>query len=128
MKTIVFDYYNTLYNPKTGRLFPAIPSLLRLLKIRYALVLITTCSPNRKSEIQKLGLNRFFQRIVICSKKTRKIFRRFIQKPEESLVIGDRLEEEIRIGSQLGARTLFVNSNTRLTLINIAKQFQEERC
>lgn len=108
MKTIIFDFYNTLYNPKTRRLFRGTRPLLSALKSRFSLVLVTSGSLNRKQELDRLQLPRFFRFVVLCRQKNRIIFRRFIRKSQDTLIIGDREEEEILIGKRLGSPTLLV--------------------
>jgi len=71
------------------------------------LVLITTNSNDRLNQINRLKIKPFFNEVIICTKKTPEIFEETINKYStmlrkiKTVVIGDRLEEEIKIGRKL---------------------------
>ena len=98
---IIFDFYNTLFNPKAKTLFGGTIPLLCQLKKAYKLSLITTGGQNRKQLINKLGIAKYFSRVVICPTKSPKVFLKLIDKSSNALIIGDRKEEEISIAKVL---------------------------
>jgi FMN phosphatase YigB (HAD superfamily) len=119
MKTIIFDFYNTLFNPQTGRLFDGTTGMLRLLNKQYKLVLITSGGKYRYQLINKLSLFPDFSQIIICKIKKADVYAGFISS--NSVVIGDRIEEEIKIGKYLGAKTLLVNPDSENPITTIKR-------
>ncbi len=108
-KQIIFDYYNTLFNPKTGLLFYGVLEFLEsLIEGKYTLNLITTEVKGRSAQIKSFGLNTYFSKILIVKQKNKSVFNKLIQNPATTLIIGDRFEEEINIGKSIGTRTLLV--------------------
>lgn len=108
-KQIIFDFYNTLYNPKTEKLFKGSLTLLSKLKRKYRFVLVTTYSPKRLNQIAGLKLISLFQLIIICPKKDINIFKDLSIGFDETIIIGDRKEEEIFFAEKLNLRFLLVN-------------------
>lgn len=98
---IIFDFYNTLYDPKTRALFVGTPTLLDQLKKEYRLILVTTSGQNRKRQVNKLGITRYFSEIIICPRKSLKLFLELIKNNPDTTIIGDRKEEEISIAKLL---------------------------
>jgi FMN phosphatase YigB (HAD superfamily) len=119
MNTIIFDFYNTLYNPKTERLFRGTYPLLFRLRKKYNLVLITTGTSNRWETITNLRLFPIFSQILICKQKNISLFKDLITS--NSILIGDRQEEEILIGKKLKSRTILVNPDNENPIITIKK-------
>lgn len=120
-KVIIFDFYNTLYNPKTGRLFRGSISLLKKLSNRYRLILVTTYSSERKKQIQNLRIMQFFNPTVICRIKTMLVYQKIISQFQSYLIIGDNLEEEIAIGRKLSVDTLVVDPSLENPILTIKK-------
>jgi len=79
---------------------------LRKLSKNYKLALISCGGDERKKVIEKLGITEFFASIQIVLDKEEKQFKQVIRdlhcRPEEILVVGDRLEDEIKIARELG--------------------------
>jgi FMN phosphatase YigB (HAD superfamily) len=119
MKTIIFDFYNTLYNPKNGQLFRGSLMLLKKLKRNSKLILISTETSDRQNELTRLGLIPFFNQIILCKQKNLPLFQRLFSPG--TLIIGDRLEEEISIGKKLKLKTLLVDPKMENPIISIRK-------
>lgn len=113
IKIIIFDFYKTLYDSSNKSLFPGMKRMLFRLSKKFKLVLITTGGQKRKQIIEKLTISRFFETINIVHYKNQKAYlsclEKFKVKPSQVLIIGDRKEEEINIGNQLGTKTILVN-------------------
>lgn len=125
-RVIIFDLYNTLYNPITGKLYRGSFPLLENISRFYQLLLITTYSPLRKRQVRNLKINPYFKNIIICKRKNLKVFRRLINKPKHFLIIGDRIEEEIAIGKKLKVETLLVNPKLENPITTIKKYLKEK--
>lgn len=124
IKQIIFDYYNTLFDPKSGSLFDGTETLLTtLLKRGSELNLITTESKNRLIEIKQIRIDKYFTKIIISKKKTKSIFANIIYDPSKTLIIGDRIEEEIKIGKSLKTKVLLVNPLNENPIDTINKLF-----
>ena len=108
MKTkLIFDFYNTLYSPKTGKFFRGMSTLLNKLTTQYKLILITTSNPRREEQIRRLKLSRYFSPVILCPKKSLSLFRNYVDLT--TIIIGDRQEEEINIASKLKLQSIKVN-------------------
>lgn len=108
-KQIIFDFYRTLYNPETNKLFRGILPLLKQLSNEYRLVLISTASSKRTEEVKNFIPKGLFAKIVLCAEKNLKNFKLLSLDYKETIIIGDRIEEEILIGQRLRLRTVQVN-------------------
>jgi FMN phosphatase YigB (HAD superfamily) len=108
-KQIIFDFNNTLYNPKSGKLFPGIKRLLRNIQEKCFLVLITTSSPERLLEISNTKISKYFNLIIIIKKKGKAIYQQIAIDKSQTVIIGDRLDEEIAIAKQLGIPFIIIN-------------------
>jgi len=78
-------------------------------------ILISRGEPSlQKRKIQHLGIRKYFKEICIVDTfytkdaAIAKILRGWKMKPDEVLIIGDRVEEEIRAGIKLGIPTVLV--------------------
>ncbi len=120
-KLIIFDFNRTLYNPQTGALFPEVLSCLNSLNQMATLGIITTTSPGRDRNLfRRLGILPYFRFIKIIKQKNISNFRficsEFNSSPENSYIVGDRLDEEIAFGNQLGFKTIWLcHSKNQLT-------------
>lgn len=104
--TIIFDFNRTLFDPESKKLFPGVIDMLTKLKNDNRLILITRKEGQREDLIEKLGLKELFERIVLTDKKTVEAFTSLIAKNDRTIVVGDRLVDEITIGNQLGCTTI----------------------
>lgn len=121
MKTIVFDFYQTLYDPKLDSLYRGSISVLKKLKSKYKLILISTRSPDRQNQISKLEIESYFEKIILCPSKKLAIFKQIIKNPANTIIIGDNPQEEIQIGILLKCQTLKVNPNSENPAVTIRK-------
>lgn len=115
IKVIIFDFNKTLFDPEKGGLYPGAKSLVVGLSKKHILALVSYGGKKRKSQLKKTGLEFYFRNIVLTEQKGEKDYLRAIEgltkKHEEVLVVGDKLEEEIRIGKSLGMKTLWLENH-----------------
>jgi FMN phosphatase YigB (HAD superfamily) len=114
IKGIIFDFNRTIFNPETNKLTKGTNKILNKLK-HLKLCLISKNSCDRKKQINDLKLNKFFIDIqIIENDKEKKHFKKCLKlmklKPNEILVIGDRIKKEILIGNQLKMITVWFKS------------------
>src|SRR6266540_4343402 len=99
MKTIIFDWKRTLYDPDNKNLMPGALELLIFLKQKnIPLVLIGKGTQEMQNEVEHLGIKDYFNHILFCEgAKDRNMFYPFISKtsPEEIIFIGDRIRSEL---------------------------------
>ncbi len=121
MKVLIFDLDDTLFD-STGQdpndkdlsiqPFPGVPEFLSACPHKKILVTRGVLSlQNRK--IKKLGIKDYFDEIYICENDEGKweIFQNILekhssQKPHDFIVIGNRIDCEIRYGRMLDVRTV----------------------
>lgn len=100
-------------NPEFKKLFiyPDTKEVLERLKENYKLILISQGNlENQNKRIDVLRIRDYFDEIVLCEsgKKKRgfeKIFDDLKLKADQILVVGDRIDGEIKIGNELGMQT-----------------------
>lgn len=99
------------------QVYPGVPDLLRALRPFYRLGMIANQPPHFLPRVQKLGLDPYFDLILgsddIGLKKPDPAFFRYALeqlgiKPEEAIMVGDRLENDIRPAKSLGMKTIWV--------------------
>ncbi len=105
---IIFDYNRTLFNPETNSLFPGVFELLEELFEHCELCLVSRDEPGRTDRLEELGIKKFFQKIRFVEGKTNKLFADLVGESKNVLVVGDRVNEEIRIGNELGLTTIWI--------------------
>lgn len=105
-KTIIFDFNRTLFDPESKQLFPGVLDMLSRLKNDNRLILITRKEGQRENLIEELGLKQFFEQIILTEKKTLEAFSLLLDKNGKTIVVGDRLVDEIAIGNTLGCTTI----------------------
>lgn len=111
-KIIIFDFNRTIYDPEKQSLTPGIVDLLEnLSQAEYGLHLVSMAADSRAELIKQLGIESFFTSITLCSQKTLKLFTEILDaasaNPQHSYVVGDRVKKEIRLGNELGLRTIW---------------------
>jgi FMN phosphatase YigB (HAD superfamily) len=110
MNTIIFDFNRTLYNPDQGMLIPGAELVLQeLTRRKFKLCLISYGTKEKRKLIHNLGIEKYFDRIIVTPKKSIEDFKQCFGK-EAGIVVGDRVKEEICIGNMLGAKTIWVQS------------------
>lgn len=110
MKAIIFDFNRTLFDPEEGILISGSVEVLRKLAQNKKLALITTDLGKRDYLIKKLGIEQFFKKIIVTKYKNEQDFlvccKALKVKPNQVIVVGDRVKGEIMIGNKLGMLTV----------------------
>src|SRR3990167_119918 len=111
-KAIIFDFKRTIYDPDLDRLLPGTKGVLRELKEKgYSLFLVSHGS-YRKTMINDLGIEEYFDEVVVTQDKSVEDFERVITKngvdTENCFVVGDRVRGEIKIGNILGLKSVWL--------------------
>ena len=109
-KIIIFDYFRTLYNPEQAILYDGVDELLNELYSRkYKLYLVSRLEGQRLAEIQKLGIDKYFKEIYLVTDKREQIHKiRELHPKAHIWVVGDRMNEEIMYGMEIGAKTVWL--------------------
>ena len=116
IKGIIFDFNWTMYDPNAGGPSEGVVELLERLDGKYSMC-VFSCTisgiseAERRKQIDSMGVMPYLDFAeVIPTEKGDKDFRRCMEKmgikPEETLVVGDRIASEISIGNRLGATTV----------------------
>ena len=114
---IALDAYNS---PQVGDISPfpdVVPTLKHLREDGFKLFLVTTGLHRRQqTKIDQLGIREFFDEVVINDQERGsllsdcylRILERTGMRPHHVCCVGDRVREEIRVGNELGMRTIHV--------------------
>ena len=124
-KLLLFDLDDTIFDstnqPKEEdgvwpiKVFDGLTPILE--SNEYEKILVTTQDPALgeafpKKKIDTLGIRHYFSEIYIVSDNEHKMdhFKQIIEehKDQEIIVIGNRIDSEIRYGNMLGLKTIFV--------------------
>ena len=111
IKTIIFDWKRTLYNPDSKTLTPGAVEILEFLKGKNVpLILIGKGGEDMNNEVERLGVRKYFKSIIFAEgEKDVRVFTKCISKvAPETIFIGDRVRSELEIGNRLGATTIWV--------------------
>lgn len=111
IKTVIFDWKRTLYDPDTGMLIDGALKILESIKNkRITMVLIGKGGDDMEEEADRLGIRKYFFKIVFAQgEKELNTFKKFVSdNAEETIIIGDRVRSELEIGHNLGALTIWV--------------------
>ena len=115
---LIFDLDDTIFprlpdgfSEEQLRNIKPLPFVLEILKNSSTNVLVTKGDPKTQTKkIKILNLEHYFLEIVVCSAdhEKKECFQRIMKKyPQQDLVIiGDRLDSEIRYGNELGLKTI----------------------
>ncbi|MEO8637976.1 MAG: HAD family hydrolase [Candidatus Taylorbacteria bacterium] len=124
-KLYIFDLDDTLYdtsfrldevtpNFETMKLFP---DALEILKKKEPEKILVTHGERKRQEkkIKTLGIRGYFKEIYICADGTEKLelFKKIVKEygvenPKNCVIIGDRVDTEIRFGNMLGCVTVYL--------------------
>ncbi len=114
------EYYGIAlpeWNNEFERLYPNIDSILQALSGRYKLGIIANQSLGSQERLEKWGIAKFFDVIVAsaeegCVKPDKRIFEIALEragcKPQEAMMIGDRLDNDISPAKEMGMGTVWV--------------------
>jgi FMN phosphatase YigB (HAD superfamily) len=105
---IIFDYNRTLFNPDTDSLYQGVVPLLESLSADHMIFLVSKKVAGRNDRLDTLNIKQYFQNIVFVDQKTKEVFQDIVGDETEVIVVGDRVQEEISIGNQLGFTTIWV--------------------
>ena len=112
MKYIIFDWKRTLYDPdKRDCINGALEILDYVFNNGTRMILIGKGSKEMYDEVERLNLKKYFSNIFFNEgEKQTALFEKFIinRKPEETVVIGDRIRSELKIGKSLKMTTIWV--------------------
>lgn len=113
-----FNKYMNLYE-KEWILFDDATKLLEELKGKYKLAIVTNGnSANQRRKIEKTGLGKYFQEIIVssevgCAKPNRQIFEIACNKlnvnSEECMMIGDKFKIDVEGSRNYGMTSVWVN-------------------
>ena len=114
IEAIIFDWIGTLYQFGGKGLFPYSERVLKELKPKYKLAVISKAVSNnvenRMCQINEI--KQYFKVIIADVDKTPEQFsecmRQLKVKPENTLVVDDRTVRGIQIGNQLGCQTAWI--------------------
>lgn len=113
MKAIIFDFNRTIYDPDGKRLIYGARQILELAIARNFLLFLVSQRENGREEIlNREDINKYFQKVFFVMEKNREIFEFILSecslKPREVLVVGDRLSAEIKVGKEVGCKTVWI--------------------
>lgn len=113
LKGIVYDFMRTLYDPEKGQLFDGVLPMLVSFKERGVKQgLVSFGGGEKRQLIDGLGLGKILDWYKVVEEKNPEVFKAFLTefnlKPEEVLVVGDLVNQEIAIGKGIGAKTVWV--------------------
>lgn len=103
------------------KLYAEVPNLLKELYGKYKLGIIANQSIGTEERLLQYGIRHYFDVIVASAeegieKPNPEIFQRALQRtkcnPEESYMIGDRLDNDIEPAAQLGMHTIWVRQGS----------------
>jgi putative hydrolase of the HAD superfamily len=110
--SIIFDWKRTLYNPETGKLIPGASQILKHFSdLKIPLFLIGKGKEEMYAEVKRLDVEKYFQEVLfVGSSKSPQNFAPHIDpnNPKSTIVIGDRISSELRIGKSLGCTTVWI--------------------
>ena len=99
------------------KLYEAVPDVIKGLYGKYKLGIIANQSLGTQERIDKWGIGKYFDVVMAsaeagCAKPDLKIFKMALQKakcePNEAVMVGDRLDNDIVPAKELGMKTVWV--------------------
>lgn len=112
MKTVIFDWKQTLYDPEAESLIDGTLKILDFLKNKkIPMVLVGKGSKDMHKEVDRLGVRDYFIHVNFREgPKDPSLYLPFVKKvrPKSSIFIGDRVRSELAVGNSLGATTIWV--------------------
>ena len=112
MKTVIFDWKQTLYDPDKKALINGAVEVLEFLKDeKVPMVLIGKGSHDMHAEVKRLGVKDYFKHINFREgPKDPSLYSSFVKKraPKETIFVGDRVRSELAVGNSLGTTTIWI--------------------
>ncbi len=108
---IIIDFNHTLYDPGVDTLHPDALALLDACRHEETRIfLVSAAGPGRRELITRLGLDPFFDHIIVTAHKSQATFDDIQNRwpAKEWIVIGDRIKREITYGNTFGATTIWI--------------------
>ena len=105
-QVIIFDFYKTIFDPITQKLYWGVRLLLKKLSRNNNLVLITTGDRKRKEQIENLNISIYFDEIIVCARKSESVYNKY----PNPIIVGDRDDEEIHFAKLLGFRFIKIDA------------------
>lgn len=111
-KAIIFDFNRTLFDPEKGCLIEGAKKLLtEALFKEYTLFLLTRCEATGLETVNSSGIANLFSKIVVSEKRNICDLKKLLVSEKidisKSIVIGDSIKAEIRLGNTLGLTTIW---------------------
>ena len=107
IETGIWNYANADFD--SLKIYPETIETLEKLKDKMKLFLVTIgYEEQQNKKINTLGIKKYFEKIIVCREKEeefRKILGEFNLCSEEVLVVGDKINKEIKDGNKLGMKT-----------------------
>ncbi|MBV9159370.1 MAG: HAD family hydrolase [Candidatus Kaiserbacteria bacterium] len=112
LEAIIFDFNRTLFDPVSFRLYPGVQNMLEDLRQLYRLFIFSRMGHRRDRLLVDLGIADCFEASYFAAKKTSeellRIFATHGLQPAHTYVVGDLLADELRVGAQVGAKTVWL--------------------
>ncbi len=112
MKTVIFDWKQTLYNPEQKNLIEGAADILTYLKNKgMYLAVIGKGNVDMYDEVERLGVKQYFNHVAFREgTKDAELFEEIVNKEgaDQTIFIGDRVRSELEVGNSLGCRTIWV--------------------
>jgi FMN phosphatase YigB (HAD superfamily) len=108
---IIFDFNRTLYDPDTGQLMKDALEILSTLKeLGFKMFLIGKGAEERTTLIRDLGLEPFFDDIIVNDEKDINDFFKLKKwhPGYEFYSVGDRIRKEIKYSNRAGCKTIWL--------------------
>jgi ribonucleotide monophosphatase NagD (HAD superfamily) len=110
--SIIFDWKRTLYDPDSSTLIVGAVELLEFLaNHNIPMYLIGKGNQEMYDETARLGIAKYFTEILFVEgSKDPQDFIKYVdtQNPNNTIVIGDRIRSELKVGNSIGATTIWV--------------------
>lgn len=124
IKVVIFDYGHTLLDNENSSLYEGAKSIFEFLDengIKLCLVSGTNKEEFRTQQLNEFEIFPYFHYIKFipheAAKEFQPILTKFQVKPEEVLVVGDRITSEITVGKKLGMKTCRVLRGPEKSLV-----------
>ena len=111
IRSIIFDWKRTLYNPDKRILIRESLALLRFVEGKnISVFLVGKGGEGMDREVKRSKVGKFFLKIRFRKgEKDETWFKDLMTKnPQETLFVGDRVRSELVVGNKLGATTIWV--------------------
>jgi ribonucleotide monophosphatase NagD (HAD superfamily) len=110
--SIIFDWKRTLYNPETSTLIDGAVEVLNYFsRHNIPMFIIGKGQQEMHDETNRLDVAKYFQDILFVEgSKDPNDFMKYmnLSYPERTIVIGDRIKSELKVGKKVGATTVWV--------------------